>query len=1415
MSAAKSLLLYYLTFSRSLLSPLTSPTKTTVLSDVMSSDDSPFSTVQLSTNFNFAGEDTSFVYVSPNGAIHLKKDQPCFPYSTFGTTGICDFNTSYYGVIGGYLTDLDPFRSTNVNITAEYYTDRTKINYKNVEYYGSNLANTFSVSLHDDDHITLEYTSISKNATANLPYKKGWISGLRPPRNSSVYIDSTNTVISSAEWHTSIAGFYPDSKSAVTTGKAFILCPVSLSWCLRNGTRSLSELQTSSSSATGASIQLVTAKLSCVDDIDYGVSLSYSSSGVIRSWNTNCTSSFHRTVNRTNDGYGVLSCSLSTDFVSSLSTYLGASSTKSVNVTVRWRSIKNNVLAWKSLPLSTTTLQVSTSSSVSPTCRCSVAPVFGTGCRSLTNYSTSPCAGDFSCAASGNICYKAQYPRSLFQQSDCRGNCPSLTHTTAANQTYIEDSDGVCCAVGSLDCAGYCSGGNRVAYASSSDTSRYCCAAKKFPVDCDGVCGGAKVKTSCGYCVSSSQSGQCAAVRNTLTLSRTNATGVYYISFSAKAAAVASRLSGVTTVPATLRRLLKSDDTPHALVTLPRPFVFNGRVTNRIFVSPNGALHFTKQMPCHPDGTYPYPSSSTQSTCTMNTAFYDTIAGYLNDLNPSSSLCTGVNLTMTTFTDHVDFNFIGFCYLYPLALRNTFTISLYDDDRIITSYQSLYQSKIGITLPATNAWIVGIRPPKQNNVVLLDATQRSVSTNEWKTTLAGVYPTTQASVTTGNAFVVCPTTMVWCLRHSLRSDDVWRQSPIIELVTAKISCLREVRYGVIYSWSATHRMSSSMFVSCNASRVTSDGGYGLLRCRIPTTEVASRLTSNGGAVAMHFWVQWQTRNTSSTAWTALPMSPVTLTIVDNTTVLPITPATSCDCNVDSFGCGTGRVSITTTNRVNNASVVIVNARNVSYAQSMCAGNFSCFNRPCYTSPSSVVSSSSSSVNVPVARLFLDRDCTDNCSISLTSAGLYTEDRNGRCCSVDSGLDCAGLCYSNSSIAVNSDGSEVCCAPGIKIDCAGVCGGGRVINVCGTCTATDPNGNACFASSQLSVTTLYRKDTTSLYPVYDLSSFRTMDTTEILQLRNNAKMPVTVTVAMANANDPLAPLVTLPVNATQLNVGERKNITLPTSVASLYNGTITQWGYRTIVLTFYRTSVPSPAYARIVYLYPVVKSCGHLSDDRATCMRMPGCFFCLEYPSQYFVTTEKIEIRIRRTTSRRRRRLAATATDATGESDVSATEDGDASAEVDGSGADVAEGDEAEDWDYVDGEEALEETDDGGDTNNDPASARRRRLFSGFVPTTLSYLTVNQREDLTIGTCVDGWRAEHCKLARSNARAANNGTPLAVDKVVHYLGNSRTSAASATASFTSTAASLFRLVTTTMASIAIACVALHYATAMPA
>jgi hypothetical protein len=209
--------------------------------------------------------------------------------------------------------------------------------------------------------------------------------------------------------------------------------------------------------------------------------------------------------------------------------------------------------------------------------------------------------------------------------------------------------------------------------------------------------------------------------------------------------------------------------------------------------------------------------------------------------------------------------------------------------------------------------------------------------------------------------------------------------------------------------------------------------------------------------------------------------------------------------------------------------------------------------------------------------------------------------------------------------------------------------------------------------------------------------------------------------------------------------------------------------------------------------------------------MPGCFFCLEYPSQYFVTTEKIEIRIRRTSSRRRRRLAATATGTTGETDVSADADTDADADADGGVADGSEGDEV--YEDVDGEDAPED-----DANNDPASAGRRRLFSGFVPTTLSYLTVNKREDLTMGTCVDGWRAEHCKLARSNARAANNGTPLAVDKVVRFLGTSRTNSVPATFSFVSAAASLHHLVTatmTTMVSIAIACVALHYTAAMPA
>lgn len=1338
---AKTLWLYYLTMSRSILSPPSeSPSKTVVFNDLMKSDDSPFSLLPLTFKYNFAGIDTSMVYVSPNGAVHFSKEQPCYPFGSFGSPNSCNFNSSYYGTIGGFLTDLDPSTSGNANISASYYSDRVKVNFDKMEYFGSNLANTFSVSIFSDDHIEIDYTQISKNSSGNLPTLNHWISGLRPfLKNSSVYLDSDMKLNSQQVWHTSISGIYPELSSTVSSGNSFVMCPVTLLWCLRNGTRLLSELQTSIVSDSGASIELVTGKMSCASEIDFGVTLSYTQSGSYRSWVANCTSSYFRTVNTSTDGYGSLRCPLPTDFVSSLSSYLGASSSVSVDVTVMWRSVENGIRTWKSLPLSLTTLSVASSSPVPNDCHCSSDALHGHACNSVSGYGSSPCNGDFSCV-SASKCYKPKYARSLFIQPDCKNNCSSATTVTSAATTYISDPNGQCCSASSLDCAGYCGDGNRQGYIDTSSTSNYCCASQ-YSVDCAGVCGGSKVYTSCGYCVTSSQSSQCTAVPNTVQLSPNNASGVYYISFSTSTASVASRLVGVTSSPVSLRSVLRSDDSPFATVYLPRPFMFNGRVTNRVFVNPNGALHFSLEQPCYPNNNF--ASALSSSLCTFDNAYYDLIGGFLADLNPSFSQCTGVNITMSTFSDHVDFNFIGFCYYYALPLRNTFSISLYDDDdRVVLNYYSIFKS-VALSLPATNFWISGIRPPKQNNYVLLDSSSRTVSRNTWNTAITGVYPAAQSQVSSGRAFVMCPTTLVWCVRRSHRTIDAMMQSPVVQLVTAKLSCLKDVKYSMIYSWSSTHRMADSMFVSCNSSVVSSGGGYGQLRCKLPVSELSSRLKQSWNKmVQMHLWVQWQASNASSAAWTALPMSPVTVTIYDNTS-LP-TSDLSCDCNYDGLACGTGR--FTSTQHVpltGNTSSVVVSSHNVSYAQSICSGNFTCLKRPCYTSPSSAT--------VTTDRLFLDRDCRGNCYSSLSLAQTYMSDSSGTCCAVDI-TDCAGLCGRNSTVAYNSEGAEMCCAAGVAIDCGGYCGGGRVVNVCGTCTATDPNGNACFSSGQLVFSTPYKNDRTGLYPVYDLSSYGTMNTVETIYIRNNALVPITVTVNAANANDPLAPSLVLPVNTTKLAVGERANITLPTSIASLFNGTVTQWGTRAIFLSFYRTSVPSPTYSRTVYLYPLVKSCEHLSNDPSTCMRIPGCFFCLQYPSQYFLTTEKIEIRIRRSTGRR----------------LAAAVDGDSN-ELIGSEASLdGESDESEDVDHE------LDIDNGG--SEEMESTARRRLFSNFVPTTLPYVSSNDRNQLQSGNCIDGWRAEHCRLYRSDLREELNVTALPSDKAVRYLGASLVSSA---------------------------------------
>jgi hypothetical protein len=120
------------------------------------SDDSPFQSIQLPFPFLFNGRYVPIVFASPNGALHYSKDQPCYPYNQFAVENYCDFDNSYYDLIGGYLTDLDPYNCQNSTASVNIYKHRVEIEYSQFCYFGSSLQNSFRISLYDDDHIVLD-----------------------------------------------------------------------------------------------------------------------------------------------------------------------------------------------------------------------------------------------------------------------------------------------------------------------------------------------------------------------------------------------------------------------------------------------------------------------------------------------------------------------------------------------------------------------------------------------------------------------------------------------------------------------------------------------------------------------------------------------------------------------------------------------------------------------------------------------------------------------------------------------------------------------------------------------------------------------------------------------------------------------------------------------------------------------------------------------------------------------------------------------------------------------------------------------------------------------------------------------------------------------------------------------------------
>ena len=232
------------------------------LNQVAKSDDSPYEQIDLPWNFNYFGSNIYRIFVNPNGALHMiNATQPkcdCFNDN---------FNTSYYGVIAGYLVDLNPSSSKTANITYSVI-DKSQItvSFINVPLFGEpNITQSFDINLFQDGRITIKYIKITKQNL--IP----WISGVRIPYHNPSMVFFSNDINlankgGSMLWKTKVTGIYP-AKIDVSNNNQLTTCPISTLWCANPKHLNISTGQ------LNLMVTFVPLSISCLDTIQWAVYL--------------------------------------------------------------------------------------------------------------------------------------------------------------------------------------------------------------------------------------------------------------------------------------------------------------------------------------------------------------------------------------------------------------------------------------------------------------------------------------------------------------------------------------------------------------------------------------------------------------------------------------------------------------------------------------------------------------------------------------------------------------------------------------------------------------------------------------------------------------------------------------------------------------------------------------------------------------------------------------------------------------------------------------------------------------------------------------------------------------------------------------------------------------------------------------
>lgn len=649
---------------------------------------------------------------------------------------------------------------------------------------------------------------------------------------------------------------------------------------------------------------------------------------------------------------------------------------------------------------------------------------------------------------------------------------------------------------------------------------------------------------------------------------QTNQIQTYYISFLTK---ILSNDPLSTSDEKTINQLLNTDDSPFVGVTLPFPILLFSKYYQRLYVNPNGAAHISKTQPC-PQNDF------SEEGCNFNTSYYGVFAGLLTDLQISSG-CPGADISYFSSKNNQNNLFtVAFrrlCY-FGTFITNSFRITVFDDNHIEIGYDRISRSN---NLPVKNYWVSGVRLP-QNDVNTLNPT---VNMNAWNYVIPGIYPL-PSQVTTGNKFVVCPISSLWCLRNSTIQWNEELNKTTIQLTTSELSCTSSITYSLGFSLeNHLSTISLSNYLPCSANAKT-----GRLSCKFNVLfNYLLNQKVSWSTLPVYLWIAWKDSTLTTASYHAIDLPSIQLTIENSTTL----PHNGQHCYINQY--------YSSCSSVNNCS--------------FCNQDFSCFNNTCYQENNYQTIYSDLSCN----NICLEPNITSPSSLTSPILTSNVTDGFGKCCQ-EKDLDCAGDCFGNNTMSSDYYGNSYCCPASLTVDCNGICDGKAVIDICGICGGGDFIGYSCFNSSLVFLSSP-EADTVALYPKFNLT-LQEFSITSSFYIINLSEEDINATAWVSSNYNHTDPDITFHNNTLYNN-----NFYIPknTSLQIAFNISMerfqenpnNEYVFKDIEVEYNRIGFPKAIYRLTIPVYPRFIECDIKigSNSMHSCMRYPGCMYCLNFP----------------------------------------------------------------------------------------------------------------------------------------------------------------------------------------------------------